>query len=389
VPSGAGDPTESGVAAEDQLRRVEVVVFLAIRVVHVVQGAIAVSAGRSSFHSDGVAFGVLGGGVVETALIARIDLRANRHGPGPAIADTVFSVVGLVAIAAATPPSARTTSLNWMLPYAVGAAVGVGFAMANLRGAALSGIVAVTYLATTWSAVEAGGGPAATALSNAISVPAFFVVVAYTSRSAMTFARRFDHTRQVVVERERQLAIEEEQGRHQRLIHDSVLQSLEAIASGRAGGLNETRAAARAQAVELRALLAERSPTSLRSELERLSVDHDIARTLVVHVVADEDLPEPTAAVTGALIGAAREALINCSKHSGAERAVLRLHGDDDGGVQVVITDQGKGFDPAVTGEGFGMSHSIRARIAEVGGRVEVWSSPGCGTRISLWGPLR
>ena len=51
------------------------------------------------------------------------------------------------------------------------------------------------------------------------------------------------------------------------------------------------------------------------------------------------------------------------------------------------VKDDGSGFDPATTAEGVGLSRSIRGRMAEVGGRVEVRSAPGQGTEVLLWLP--
>ena len=59
----------------------------------------------------------------------------------------------------------------------------------------------------------------------------------------------------------------------------------------------------------------------------------------------------------------------------------------DDGGVFCSVKDDGSGFDPATTPEGVGLSRSIRGRMAEVGGRVEVPSAPGQGTEVVLWLP--
>jgi signal transduction histidine kinase len=37
--------------------------------------------------------------------------------------------------------------------------------------------------------------------------------------------------------------------------------------------------------------------------------------------------------------------------------------------------------------EGVGLTRSVRARMAEVGGRVELQSTPGEGTEVCLWLP--
>jgi len=56
--------------------------------------------------------------------------------------------------------------------------------------------------------------------------------------------------------------------------------------------------------------------------------------------------------------------------------------------IQVVVEDEGAGFDPNIpdpAGEnlGFGLS-SIRDRLAVLGGRMEIKSSPGQGSRFKL-----
>ena len=51
------------------------------------------------------------------------------------------------------------------------------------------------------------------------------------------------------------------------------------------------------------------------------------------------------------------------------------------------IHDDGTGFAPSQTREGVGLSRSIRGRMEEVGGRVEIDSRPGSGTEVRLWLP--
>jgi len=54
-----------------------------------------------------------------------------------------------------------------------------------------------------------------------------------------------------------------------------------------------------------------------------------------------------------------------------------------DGAVHVTVRDQGGGFDPEAVAER-GLERSVRARLADVGGVVEVRSTPGAGTEIGL-----
>jgi signal transduction histidine kinase len=96
-------------------------------------------------------------------------------------------------------------------------------------------------------------------------------------------------------------------------------------------------------------------------------------------VVADE--------VARALGGAVTEALTNAAKHGGARSATVYVEADEDGGVFCSVKDDGAGFDPSTTEEGVGVTRSIRGRIAEVEGRVELDGRPGRGAEVRMWLP--
>ncbi|MEW6750083.1 MAG: PAS domain-containing protein, partial [Candidatus Latescibacterota bacterium] len=77
------------------------------------------------------------------------------------------------------------------------------------------------------------------------------------------------------------------------------------------------------------------------------------------------------------LFEATRELLLNVVKHAGVTRARVRLAPLAGEEVEVVVSDQGAGFDPAAlpgagpAGGGFGL-FSIRERLALLGGRLEI-----------------
>jgi len=93
----------------------------------------------------------------------------------------------------------------------------------------------------------------------------------------------------------------------------------------------------------------------------------------------------------GFLFDAAREILFNVVKHSGVERASVNCFRGKDNRMHVAVSDQGKGFDPTqLMGrktEGYGL-FSIQQRITHMGGRLEIDSAPGQGTRITVIGPM-
>ena len=82
-----------------------------------------------------------------------------------------------------------------------------------------------------------------------------------------------------------------------------------------------------------------------------------------------------------------KEALHNIIRHSGATRAGIRVGGDERH-FRLVISDNGKGFDPALPRSGAGMT-GMRQRAETLGGRFTVESSPGAGTALTLEVPWK
>lgn len=87
----------------------------------------------------------------------------------------------------------------------------------------------------------------------------------------------------------------------------------------------------------------------------------------------------------------AREALQNACHHSGAKVITLSLE-RIDGHAQVVVVDDGHGFDPGRLPPDDERGHFglkiMRARAARLGGELEVRSAAGQGTQVRLIWPL-
>src|SRR5262249_32370738 len=61
-----------------------------------------------------------------------------------------------------------------------------------------------------------------------------------------------------------------------------------------------------------------------------------------------------------------------------------------DGGVQLAIRDNGASFDPAQQRDRPSLGHaSMRQRIYQLNGELEVESAPGHGTTVLAWVPLK
>ncbi len=175
--------------------------------------------------------------------------------------------------------------------------------------------------------------------------------------------------------------------RFARTLHDGVLQTLAAVQRrSDDSGLVEL---ARDQELELRryvtgdfAAADDNLLSSLRDAARRVERRDGVPCDVVAVEVPDLD---PAAVV--ALTSAATEAATNAAKHAGATRITWCVDRDPSGGAVCWVRDDGAGFDPASIDEGIGWTSSIRGRLAEVGGRAEVTSSPGAGTEVTLWVP--
>jgi signal transduction histidine kinase len=88
-----------------------------------------------------------------------------------------------------------------------------------------------------------------------------------------------------------------------------------------------------------------------------------------------------------------RELLINVVKHAKAENVKVSVCRDDED-IRVRIEDDGIGFDPveaksrSIINGKFGL-FSIRERLEQLGGRVEIDSKHGVGSKIVMTAPLK
>jgi signal transduction histidine kinase len=294
----------------------------------------------------------------------------------------------LAALSVATGPVDRTSSLNWMMPLTVGSCFGSALASRRREGAALSVAFGTAYAASTWDSIVGGSGRSATAIANTVSYPAFFLIADYGVRQVRRLANELDEARHTAVEQGALAAAETARNREHRLLHDSAVQTLEAIAAGYELDPEHVRHQARKEAAALRRAIAGEAPKSsgLIAGLDALAAEF-FERGLRVELVVSEIDEEPDPPVADALCHACKEALTNIVKHAGVSSTVVRA-APIDGGIRVTIRDQGVGFDSSLESKGFGLKNSIGRRLEEIGGRAEVTSTPGRGTKVELWGPM-
>jgi signal transduction histidine kinase len=171
-----------------------------------------------------------------------------------------------------------------------------------------------------------------------------------------------------------------------RTLHDGVLQTL-AVVQRRAGDADLARLA-REQERELREWLFGAGPvpasTDLAAALRAAAARTEDRHGLRADVVLAGEPPTVAPPVVEAVAGAVGEALTNAAKHGDARRATVYVEFDNDDGLFVSVKDDGRGFDPDATAEGVGITRSIRGRLTDAGGRVEIDGNPGHGTEVRL-----
>jgi signal transduction histidine kinase len=127
---------------------------------------------------------------------------------------------------------------------------------------------------------------------------------------------------------------------------------------------------------------------TLRQFARRYSRQYDLLIELSVPPELEERGLSQSVAIQ--LLRIIQEALSNVRKHAGATCARLAFTVTGDL-LQIAIDDNGRGFDPAAMvaklDGGFGL-RSMRERVEELGGCLEIISQPGRGTQVIMQVPL-
>jgi signal transduction histidine kinase len=167
-------------------------------------------------------------------------------------------------------------------------------------------------------------------------------------------------------------------------VHDSVLQTL-ALIQRHAGEPKRIAALARRQERELRGWLygdGEAPGETLSAALGDAAAEIEETYGVQVEVASGGDCPLDDG--VRAVVLAAREAMQNAAKFSGADEISVYAEAGSEG-VSVFVRDRGGGFDrAAVPPDRHGLSESIEGRLARAGGRATVTSAPGEGTEVEL-----
>jgi len=105
---------------------------------------------------------------------------------------------------------------------------------------------------------------------------------------------------------------------------------------------------------------------------------------LAVQVRIDEAVEPKSNELRVFIYEAVRELLLNLVKHAGVKRAQVTVTATKGNHIQVEVQDRGKGFDPGKNkANGFGL-FSLRERAESFGGDLNIRSSVGKGTCVTV-----
>lgn len=197
-------------------------------------------------------------------------------------------------------------------------------------------------------------------------------------------------------------ALLEERGRLAREVHDGLAQDLwyARLKQGRLAqllGEEEQRALAQdvIDAIDagiadarqtVMAMRAGSTDAPLLEVVERYVVDFGDRFALDVRFERDGDAPDLPARTQAELLRIIQESLNNVRKH--ADATVVRVRTTvENGGLQIRVTDNGRGFDLAATPPGDGL-RGMRERAQLIGASLEVESTPQDGTYVGVHVPL-
>ena len=339
---------------------------------------------------------------VAAAAVVVLALGRGRAGLPLVVADSAVCVLLALGAGWCVPPAMRGDTASWLyIALVVQVIVPAWFAPGWLAGP-----LGLASAAGFWAGVRltgaAGGTSPAAAAAFLLSVTVavwwgYQVLYRRAARADAALAQADRESREQYV----LLSRSAERREHERVLHDTVLNTLTALARLGSGPAAEVVSQCwhDVTLVEHTLGAAGRPAQAGCEPLGDLRIGLDAvasemrSRGLVVHVGAVPDgtgpaLPPP---VCTALAQAAREALANVLSHAGTGEAWLDISAADPappGGLRVTVRDNGAGFDPdQVDPSRLGLRRSIVERIADCGGRALVRSAPGQGTVVSLSWP--
>ena len=399
----------------------------------------------------------LAGPAVAVTWAAVIVARLRRSWPGWQLAGLDTGVHAALALGAmwCVPAAMRGDTSNWLYIVMAGQLV----VPAWFAPTAVSAPLALMSAAAYWAGAIMSPGPGSASTSPAAAAVLLLTVAAVAWAAAwslhrwaaaadadLALADRDSRDQYVLLSRDI------ERREHERLLHDTVLNTMTALARGAGGDARGVVGRCRHDVTLMEYVLgdpgdpreagppgsagpgwaARRLYGGFLAAIEAVATEMR-ACGLDVHVevegggalaggvrdgqvtgAATGSRPCPPASVPAipvpvsvAMAQAVREALVNVASHAGTGEAWVEVSpvapdgtgrgpggngpghagtGTQPGGIRVTVRDHGAGFDPgSVDPARLGLRRSIIERLADWGGRADVQSAPGEGTKVIMY----
>jgi signal transduction histidine kinase len=315
-----------------------------------------------------------------------------------AVLDSAFYMVLALGARWYVPPVLRGDTSNWLDIVIVGQLVSPAW-FTPIEGTA---VLALGTAAAYWAGADLTP-PGITGSAAPATAEVMMIAVALAASIGRRMLLRRAVTADAALERDDQSAREQyvlfsryaERREHERMLHDTILNTLTVLA--RADGATPGAVGrCRTDVALIEHMLGDPDDiagTEWNPLSRLLEAIEDVAgqlrpEGLTVSIEApDQASPAPalSAQVVRAATYAVREALTNVVRHAGTGRATVEIGRPDDGGLLVIIRDDGKGFDPArVDPARLGLRRSIVERVTDQGGQASIESAPGAGTVVRL-----
>jgi signal transduction histidine kinase len=349
----------------------------------------------------------LAGPVAATLWAAAVTIYLRRGWPGPLFAciDSAVYVALALTAQACVPPATRDDAFSWLVICMSSQLV----VPAWYASAPLAMPLALAAPVAYWVGAErmAGAGSrtmtaAAILLIGVGAVHSYGRWVLYRRAAAADAA--LDEADRDASEQYVNLSRNIERREHERLLHDTVLNTLTALAHADSNDTAEVRNRCRQDVARIAAALSDPAdqetgagrPYGDLSGAVRAVAAEMRSRGLNVHVDIAEDFtlvvpPQVATAISNAI----REALSNAAAHARTTEAFVEIsrigptvHAEGSDRLQVSVRDFGAGFDLARVDQArLGLRRSITERIADCGGEASIWSAPGEGTLVRMSWP--
>ena len=130
-------------------------------------------------------------------------------------------------------------------------------------------------------------------------------------------------------------------------------------------------------------------PATVREYVEAYEDRHN----LTVHLEGEDVAAALPALIAFQLLRIIQEALANVRKHAHAPNAWISFKTLEGNKLELVIRDDGHGFEPEAVAvepsrKSFGLA-SMRERVESLGGELKLDSHPGEGTRVTVSIPFK